>query len=94
MGGIENESPVRLDLNNPTFQDGLFQLQKPERLAALDTLRKIRQLPWPQLYRDKGLRWEKIQSVNPRRALAHCIRCASHRPAAAPLTATAIFCAF
>lgn len=65
MGGIDNESPVRLDLNNPTFQDGLFQLQKPERLGALDTLRKIRQLTWPQLYRDKGLRWEKIQSVNP-----------------------------
>ena len=65
MGGIDNESPVRLDLNNPTFQDGLFQLQKPERLAALDTLRKIRQLTWPQLYRDQGLRWEKIQSVKP-----------------------------
>ena len=65
MGGIDNESPVRLDLNNPTFQDSLFQLQKPERLAALDTLRKIRQLTWPQLDRDKGLRWEKIQSVKP-----------------------------
>ena len=44
MGSIDNASPVRLDLNNPAFQDGLFQLQKPERLAALDTLRKIRQL--------------------------------------------------
>lgn len=58
-----NDSPVRLDLNNPVFQAHLFALQKPERNAALDTLRKIRQLSWDQLYRDKGLKWEKIVSV-------------------------------
>lgn len=63
--GTDSESLVRLDLNNPVFQENLFGLQKPERLAALDTLRKIRQLTWPELYRDKGLRWEKIQSVKP-----------------------------
>ena len=58
-----NDSPIRLDLNNPVFQAHLFGLQKPERNAALDTLRKIRQLSWDQLYRDKGLKWEKIVSV-------------------------------
>lgn len=63
--GTDSESLVRLDLNNPVFQENSFGLQKPERLAALDTLRKIRQLTWPELYRDKGLRWEKIQSVKP-----------------------------
>ena len=63
--GTDSESLVRLDLNNPVFQENLFGLQKPEPLAALDTLRKIRQLTWPELYRDKGLRWEKIQSVKP-----------------------------
>ena len=63
--GTDSESLVRLDLNNPVFQENLFGLQKPEPLAALDTLRKIRLLTWPQLYRDKGLRWEKIQSVKP-----------------------------
>lgn len=56
---------IRLDLNNPVFQENLLLLQKAERLAALDTLNKIRQLTWNQLYRDNGLKWEKIFSVNP-----------------------------
>lgn len=60
-----NDSLIRLDLNNPVFQDNLFRLQKPERHAAIDTLRKIRQLSWGQLYRDHGLKWEKILSVKP-----------------------------
>ena len=63
--GADSAGSVRLDLNNPLFQENLFGLQKPEHLAALDTLRKIRQITWLQLYRDKGLRWEKIQSVRP-----------------------------
>ena len=56
---------VRLDLNNPVFQEQLLALQKPERNAALDTLKKIRQLTWTQVYRDKGLKWEKVVSVKP-----------------------------
>ena len=56
---------IRLDLNNPVFQEQLLTLQKPERHAALDTLNKIRQLTWNQLYRDSGLKWEKITSVRP-----------------------------
>jgi hypothetical protein len=43
----------------------LFGLQKIERHAALDTLNKIRQLTWAQLYRDNGIKWEKIVSVRP-----------------------------
>jgi hypothetical protein len=35
---------IRLDLNNPVFQENLLSLQKAERLAVLDTLSKIRQL--------------------------------------------------
>jgi len=62
--GID-DSAVRLDLNNPVFQEHLFGLQKPELNAALDTLRKIRQLSWSQVYRDNGLKWEKILSVKP-----------------------------
>lgn len=60
-----NDSLVRIDLNNPVFQEHLFSLQKPERNAAVDTLRKIRQLSWGQFYRDSGLKWEKIISVKP-----------------------------
>ena len=60
-----HEPKVRLDLNNPTFQDNLLGLQKPERHAALNTVNKIRQLTWNQLYRDQGLKWEKITSIEP-----------------------------
>ncbi len=60
-----NDHLIRLDLNNPVFQEHLFSLQKPERNAAIDTLRKIRLLSWEQLYRDAGLKWEKIVSVKP-----------------------------
>lgn len=59
------KSKVRLDLNNPTFQDNLFGLQKPERHAALEALKKIRGMDWGQIYRDHGLKWEKISSVKP-----------------------------
>lgn len=52
-------------MNNPVFQENLLSLQKPERLAALDTLNKIRQLTWNQLYRDNGVKWEKALSVKP-----------------------------
>ena len=59
------EAPIRLDLNNPLFQEQLLTLQKAERHAALDTLSKIRQLTWNQLYRDPGIKWEKITSIKP-----------------------------
>lgn len=60
-----SNASIRLDLNNPVFQDNLLGLQKHERHAALDTLHKIRQLTWSQLYRDAGLKWEKITSLKP-----------------------------
>ena len=63
MSSTESNTSVILDLNNQTFQQNLFSLQKTERHAALDTLSKIRQLTWQQVYRDKGLKWEKIFSV-------------------------------
>ena len=63
MSSTEFNTSVILDLNNQTFQENLFSLQKTERHAALDTLSKIRQLTWQQVYRDKGLKWEKIFSV-------------------------------
>ena len=31
----------------------------------LNTLRKLRQITWAQVYRDAGLKWEKIDSVKP-----------------------------
>jgi hypothetical protein len=60
-----SEAKIRLDLNNPAFQDNLLTLQKPERHAPIDTLNKIRQLTWNQLCGDQWLKWEKITSVRP-----------------------------
>ncbi|MGE0332879.1 MAG: hypothetical protein AB7P37_19545 [Ramlibacter sp.] len=31
----------------------------------LDTLKKLLRLSWDQVYRDPGLKWEKITSVRP-----------------------------
>ena len=59
-----NHELVRLDLNNPVFQSDLLDLQKPDRHSALETLKKLRQLTWNQVYSDQGLKWEKIVSVS------------------------------
>lgn len=65
MSKPDPDAMVRLDLNNPIFQEHLLTLQKPERHAALDTLNKLRQMTWNQVYRDNGLKWEKVVSVKP-----------------------------
>ena len=54
---MPDEQTVLLDLNNPVFQEALFSLPKAEKMAALDTLRKLRAMTWPEVYCDKGLRW-------------------------------------
>jgi hypothetical protein len=57
------ESPnVLLDLNNPIFQDDLLSLEKDEAGRVLATLRRLRKLTWAEIYRDKGLHWELVQS--------------------------------
>ena len=53
---------VRIDLNNPEFQDQLFRLGKDDQRAVLQTLRKIAQMTWDQVYQDRGLKWEAILS--------------------------------
>lgn len=65
MTKVEPDVRLRLDLNNPVFQAHLLTLQKPERHAALDTLNKLRQMTWNQVYRDNGLKWERLISAKP-----------------------------
>ena len=65
MSENQNEKRVRLDLNNEVFQDNLLALDKTESARVLNTLRKLRQMTWTQVYRDSGLKWEKIESVKP-----------------------------
>ena len=52
-----------LDLNNPRFQADLFALEWDIQRAVIETLQKISRLTWTQVYRDSGLKWEKIDSV-------------------------------
>ena len=65
MAEPEKARNVQLDLNNEDFQDDWLGLEKPERERVADTFRKIRQLTWEQVYRDPGLKWEKVASVKP-----------------------------
>lgn len=54
---------IKLDLNGVSFQEDLVSLEKPELVAFIKTLRKVRSLTWQQLYVDRGLRWERIHSL-------------------------------
>lgn len=65
MADAHNERNVQLDLNNEVFQENWLGLDKPERNRVTDTLRKLRQLTWGQVYRDQGVKWEKVSSVIP-----------------------------
>ena len=63
MSENPNEKRVRLDLNSEIFQENLLALDKGESTRVLNTLRKLRQMTWAQVYRDSGLKWKKIESV-------------------------------
>jgi hypothetical protein len=53
---------ILLDLSNPAFQADWFALERDEALAVLAALKKLHQMDWEQLYRDRGFRWEAILS--------------------------------
>src|SRR5258706_4651768 len=65
MADEQQARRVRLDLNGEIFQKTWLQLDKSERDRVTDTLRKLMQLTWDQLYRDQGLKREKVSSVKP-----------------------------
>ncbi len=54
---------VKLDLNYPDFQEEWLGLTKEDFVATKNTLKKIRSMNWNQVYHDRGLKWEKIQSI-------------------------------
>jgi len=63
MKSSASDKLVQLDLNDPSFQENLFSLPKPDRHSALETLNKLRRMTWGQVYGDNGLKWEKIHSI-------------------------------
>jgi hypothetical protein len=60
MPGSDPHGCVQLDLNVAEFQQNLFDLEKADRHSAMETLRKLLRMTWEQVYRDQGLKWEKI----------------------------------
>jgi len=65
MADEQQARKVRLDLNGEIFQKTWLQLDKSECDRVTDTLKKLLQLTWDQLYRDPGLKWEKVSSIKP-----------------------------
>ena len=69
MADTEQARKLQLDLNNEVFLENWLTLDKSERNRVTDTLKKLRQLTWDQLYRDQGLKWEKVVSVKPAKGI-------------------------
>ncbi|MEK6725153.1 MAG: hypothetical protein AABY54_01180 [Deltaproteobacteria bacterium] len=59
---MKRSDSILIDINNPVFQEDLFSLEKEEAINILGTLRKIKKLSWIEVYKDKGLKWELVQS--------------------------------
>jgi hypothetical protein len=74
-----------IDINNPVFQESWFKLDKAERTRVIDSLKKLRQMTWEQLYRDTGFKWEKIVSITPPKGIdsVYSIRISQARRATA-----------
>jgi hypothetical protein len=54
---------IELDMNGEEFQAKLLTLEKQDLLKVIGTLRKIKRLDWEEFYRDSGLSWEWIESM-------------------------------
>jgi hypothetical protein len=54
---------VKLDLNNPDFQqEWLYKLEQEQAEALRRQLGRIIKYEWDQLYNVSSLKWEKIES--------------------------------
>jgi len=62
MTSGKTDTFIRLDLNNPVFQNALFHLTKNDQRNILNTLKKLTSMTWQQIYSDRGLKWEAILS--------------------------------
>jgi hypothetical protein len=68
-------SRVRLDLNNPQFQDDFFALETAELKQVVASLRRLRQMDWNAVYSHPGLNWEAVEHIRtPNGAKACSIR--------------------
>jgi hypothetical protein len=68
-------SRIRLDLNNPEFQEMLFRLEAAEPEQVVASLRRLREFQWTEFYRHKGFHWEAIEHLKaPNEANVHSLR--------------------
>ena len=69
------DSRIRLDLNNPEFQEVLFRLEATELKPVIASLRRLRELERSALYRHKGFHSEAIEHLKaPNDAKVHSLR--------------------
>ena len=59
---MSNDDAVLLDLNVPTFQKKLFELDIGEVKKVFKTFQKLRALTWNEVFRDHGLKWEQVKN--------------------------------
>ena len=58
----KTDPTLKLDLNNPVFQKQLSNLPQKDQRSVFNTLRKVSEMDWNQIYQDRGLKWEIIHS--------------------------------
>jgi hypothetical protein len=58
-----NNERVLLDLNFHEFQSELFALDVNEIKKIFKTFRKPRAATWNEVFKDNGLKWEEIKSL-------------------------------
>jgi hypothetical protein len=69
------DSRVRLDLNNPEFQEVFFRLEVTDLKQVVASLRRLRELDWNTLYRHTGFQWELIEHIQgPNAARVYSLR--------------------
>jgi hypothetical protein len=56
-------SRVRLDLNNPQFQDDFFALEASDLKQVVTALRRLRHMEWDVVYSHPGLNWEAVDHI-------------------------------
>ncbi len=54
---------VILALTYPKLLEGLFALEKNDKIQLIMQLKKTSKLTWAEVQHDPGLKWEKIQPV-------------------------------
>ncbi|MCL2296714.1 MAG: hypothetical protein FWC38_03530 [Proteobacteria bacterium] len=59
------EDRVRLDLSSPGFIEAFQEAEKTVQEQVKKAIEKLSQMSWTQVYKDRGLKWEKIYSLTP-----------------------------